>query len=140
MRSYQSLEKRDIEILRNTSLNVMRLTNALSTLIKKLPVISEYLSFKKNSCYPAGHYYSPIISVDDIKKREFEIWDKALIEGISGIDLQTENQIKLAAHNIYVLGQMWAFRRWELRKLFTLEEYIEIQTELIIGGIKGELR
>ena len=40
----------------------------------------------------------------------------------------------MAAHNIYVLGQMWAFRRWELRKLFTLEEYIELQTDLIIGG------
>ena len=49
----------------------------------------------------------------------------------------TKNQIKLAAHNIYVLGQMWAFRRWELRKLFTLEEYIDMQTETIIGGIKG---
>ena len=41
----------------------------------------------------------------------------------------------MAAHNIYVLGQMWAFRRWELRKIFTLEEYIEITNRLIIGGM-----
>ena len=34
---------------------------------------------------------------------------------------------------------MWAFRRWELRNLFTLEEYIDTQTELIIGGIRGGL-
>jgi predicted O-methyltransferase YrrM len=73
----------------------MRSKNQMSTLIKKLPVIGEYLNFKKNSCYPAGHYYSTIISVDDVKKREHEIWNKSLIEGINGIDLKTENQIKL---------------------------------------------
>lgn len=73
----------------------MKSTNALSTLITKLPVIGEYVTLKKNCCYPVGHYYSTIISVDDVKKREFEIWDKAVIEGINGIDLQTENQIKL---------------------------------------------
>ena len=37
----------------------------------------------------------------------------------------TESEIKLHAHNIYVAGQMWSFRRWILRKMFTLEEYIE---------------
>jgi predicted O-methyltransferase YrrM len=73
----------------------MKAKNALRTLIKKLPVIGEYVNFKKNSCYPAGHYYSTIISVDDVKKREFEIWDKAVFDGIGGIDLQTENQIRL---------------------------------------------
>ena len=79
-----------------------------------------------------------------VLKKELEMVDlfKQMMEGcVENKELfLTENQIKLAAHNIYVLGQMWAFRRWELRKLFTLEEYIEIQTELIIGGIKGGLR
>ena len=41
-------------------------------LIGKLPVLREYLNFKRNACYPAGHYYSPIISVENIKKREAE--------------------------------------------------------------------
>ena len=77
-----------------------------------------------------------------VLKKELEMVDlfKQMMEGcVENKELfLTENQIKLAAHNIYILGQMWAFRRWELRKLFTLEEYIEIQTELIIGGIKGD--
>ncbi len=70
----------------------------MNNLINKLPYLKELyqgLNFKKNSCYPAGHYHSPIISVDDIKKREVEIWDKSQTDGIIGIDLQTENQIKL---------------------------------------------
>lgn len=48
----------------------------------------------------------------------------------------TETQVKMLAHNIFVQGQMWSFRRWYLQKIYTLEEYIELQTDLIIKGIK----
>src|SRR3954466_1543713 len=48
----------------------------------------------------------------------------------------SENQIKMLSHNIYVQGQMWAFRRWVLRKMYTLEEYIELQIEFLIEGAK----
>ena len=50
--------------------------------------------FAKNSCYPPGHYYSPIISVDDVRKRESEIWGKVK-DGIKGIELNAEKQIGL---------------------------------------------
>lgn len=49
----------------------------------------------------------------------------------------TEKQIKMIAHNIFVQGQMWGFRRWALQKMYTLDEYIELQTELLLSGIKG---
>lgn len=39
------------------------------------------------------------------------------------------------AHNIMVTAEMWAFRRWSLRKRYTLEEYIREQTELILRAI-----
>ncbi|MBY0123278.1 TetR/AcrR family transcriptional regulator [Bacillus sp. S/N-304-OC-R1] len=48
----------------------------------------------------------------------------------------TEDRIKMIAHNIFVQGQMWAFRRWSLKKMYTLEEYIELQTELLFQGIR----
>jgi TetR/AcrR family transcriptional regulator, cholesterol catabolism regulator len=48
----------------------------------------------------------------------------------------TEKQIKMLAHNIFVQGQMWGFRRWALHKLYTLDEYIELQTNLILVGIR----
>ncbi|WP_066073729.1 TetR/AcrR family transcriptional regulator [Neobacillus soli] len=51
----------------------------------------------------------------------------------------SEKQVELIAHNIFVQGQMWGFRRWALRKLFTLEEYINLQTELLFTGIDGEV-
>ncbi|MHC0036549.1 TetR/AcrR family transcriptional regulator [Pseudoneobacillus sp. C159] len=49
----------------------------------------------------------------------------------------TENQVRMLAHNIFVQGQMWGFRRWALQKMYTLDEYIELQTELLFAGIKG---
>ncbi|MFL6555803.1 MAG: TetR/AcrR family transcriptional regulator [Bacillus sp. (in: firmicutes)] len=48
----------------------------------------------------------------------------------------SEKQIELISHTIIVEGQMWAFRRWALQKLFTLDEYIELQTEQLFNGIK----
>jgi TetR/AcrR family transcriptional regulator, cholesterol catabolism regulator len=50
----------------------------------------------------------------------------------------SEKQIELISHTIIVEGQMWAFRRWALQKLFTLDEYIELQTEQLFNGIKKE--
>ena len=47
----------------------------------------------------------------------------------------TGQQVKMIAHNIFVEGQMWGFRRWALRKMFTLDEYIALQIELLFSGI-----
>lgn len=49
----------------------------------------------------------------------------------------TEEQIKMMAHNIFVKGHMWAFRRWGLRNLFSIEEYIEVQTSLILKSVSN---
>ncbi len=43
--------------------------------------------------------------------------------------------LNLVGHNISVLGQMWAFRRWHVQHDFTIEEYISIQTDFILGLI-----
>jgi AcrR family transcriptional regulator len=64
----------------------------------------------------------------------FETVIKSCVEN-KELDL-TEKQIKMIAHNIFVQGQMWGFRRWALHKLYTLDEYIELQTDLLLVGIK----
>jgi AcrR family transcriptional regulator len=44
-----------------------------------------------------------------------------------------EATINLISHNISVLGHTWAFRRWYFAKNFTIEQYIEQQTEFIMS-------
>lgn len=61
---------------------------------------------------------------------------KCVENGVLNLD---ETQVKLIAHNIFVQGQMWAFRRWELQKLYRLDEYIDVQTKLLFFGIGGFL-
>ena len=66
--------------------------------LKKIPFINNIIYenelFRKNSCYQPGHFYSPIISVDEIKARENIIWSdtKPLLHAI---DLNTEEQSTL---------------------------------------------
>lgn len=77
----------------------MKLKKNIISLVNKLPYVrslyQENLSFKKKSFVPPGHYYSPIISVDEIKKREHEIWNKSETDGVLAINLNTQNQINL---------------------------------------------
>ncbi len=51
------------------------------------------------------------------------------------LDLKEEPEIKLLAHNIIVQGHMWTFRRWVLKKQYTLEQYTELQIEQLFKGI-----
>lgn len=46
-----------------------------------------------------------------------------------------EDQVRLVANNIMVLGQMWTFRRWVIHEDMDLDTYIKNQTELILNGI-----
>ena len=49
-----------------------------------------------------------------------------------------EHSIELAAHNISVLGHMWTFRRWFFGRHYTIEDYIRMQTDFILGMCKGK--
>lgn len=56
-----------------------------------------------------------------------------ILSGKGDIPALDHKTASLVGHNISVLGQMWAFRRWYLAKHFTIDEYIEYQTEFILG-------
>jgi len=61
-----------------------------------------------------------------------EILRKGIADGSISLD---EKHVKLMAQNIMVLGEMWVFRRWTLKKDYTLEEYTEKQTDLLLREI-----
>jgi predicted O-methyltransferase YrrM len=56
--------------------------------------------FRKNSYYPVAHYYSPIVSVEEVMKNTNQIWNGENIDGIAGINLNTESQIKLIEEDL----------------------------------------
>lgn len=48
-----------------------------------------------------------------------------------------DKTINLLGHNVSVLGHMWAFRRWNLKHDYSIEEYIATQTDFILGFAFG---
>ncbi|WP_438318961.1 TetR/AcrR family transcriptional regulator [Sporosarcina sp. FA9] len=65
----------------------------------------------------------------------------ALFENLLELCVKSEElrlekkNINLAAHHIVVQGQMWAFRRWALSANYSIEEYIQVQTDQLINGM-----
>jgi TetR/AcrR family transcriptional regulator, cholesterol catabolism regulator len=78
-----------------------------------------------------------------VLKKEIEMvaMFESVINGcVASGELKLEDhEVKLVAHNIFVQGQMWGFRRWALHKLYTLDQYIELQTSLLLNGIHKEV-
>lgn len=75
---------------------MMGLKSKLSKLLRKLKFIRDWRAgknFNKNSSFPAGHYYSPIVNLEKIRKREDQIWNIDLRP--DGIDLNTQTQLEL---------------------------------------------
>lgn len=48
-----------------------------------------------------------------------------------------ERSAELVAHNISVMGHMWTFRRWYLARHYSIEDYIRLQTDFILGMAAG---
>ncbi len=44
-----------------------------------------------------------------------------------------EQSLEIVAHNISVMGHMWTFRRWFLARHYSIDDYIELQTEFILN-------
>lgn len=49
----------------------------------------------------------------------------------------SKKEIKLLAHQIVLQGQAWSFRRWAWRKNFKIKDYIKMQTQILLNGIKA---
>lgn len=57
----------------------------------------------------------------------------ARLMGSGDLPRLDEKSLELAAHNITVMGHMWTFRRWFLARHYSIDDYIELQTEFILG-------
>ena len=69
--------------------------------------------------------------------------DQAFVETISHIvqkgcesgEFQT-NDPTIIANNVVIIGDQWALRRWFLQRRYSIEEYVQKQTEFVIRSLK----
>ncbi|MCF2494775.1 class I SAM-dependent methyltransferase [Dyadobacter chenhuakuii] len=82
----------------------------LKEVVKNLPVLGKWV--RKFNTYrtrvPAGHYYSPIVSVKDIKRREQQVYPLPCNK-LEGLDLAEEEQIALITYCFNSYYQELAF-------------------------------
>lgn len=84
--------------------------------------------------------FLPSESIKYILRKEMEM--VAMFETIlqkcveNGEFLLTKPEIDAIAHNIFVQGQMWGFRRWAMQKLYTIEEYTDLQLRYLLNGVR----
>ena len=64
-----------------------------------------------------------------------EILRRGLADGT--LHLDGPRATELMAHNIAVLGHMWTFRRWFLSRHYSLDEFIRLQTSLILSELSA---
>ena len=84
--------------------------------------------------------FLPVKWKDQVLENELNITDifiNALssLSGKNGFPVLEGKILNLVGHNISVLGHMWGFRRWHMQKNFSIEDYIKIQTDFILGQV-----
>ena len=78
--------------------------------------------------------YNERYIVYDSERRMINFFDSLLKTGIKSGEFKKHNSL-IKAHNIIVIANAWARRRWFLRRKFTIEKYIEEETKEIMQGI-----
>src|ERR1035437_68809 len=68
--------------------------NRLKKLIFSKQDLDILTKYKQNSCYPPGHYYSPIVDLESIKAKGKEIWPEIPLVPAE-IDLNANQQVEL---------------------------------------------
>lgn len=90
------------------------------------------IMYSESRSLPKPYLEYVLSKENDFVQYVMSIFSKALKEEHISI---CEDDIYLLTHNIIVQGHMWAFRGWALRKRYTLDKYIDIQSKTIIGSI-----
>jgi AcrR family transcriptional regulator len=134
---HEEVEARLKEILVNGVSGAVMLKAAIEGFLRVMDEMQDrvLLIYQEIKSLPKETMRYVLAKEEEITSFFEEILHRGRQDGSLKID---ERSVKLMAHNIMVLGEMWTFRRWSLRKHYTLEEYTEMQTSLILRELTGE--
>jgi hypothetical protein len=71
----------------------------------------------------------------DLEHSMVKMFEELLKDGCASGDFKIKD-ISMMANNIVILCDMWAIRRWDLRKNYTLNQYADIQIENILTSVR----
>ena len=113
---------------------------ALAEVIREYFLVCNRMSDHVLLMYQVTHFL-PLKWQEKVSKAELRITNlfiKAMRElrELGKLPQLNDDTINLIGHNISVIGHIWAFRRWYFAKHFTIDQYIEQQTEFIMSFLE----
>jgi TetR/AcrR family transcriptional regulator, cholesterol catabolism regulator len=107
------------------------LINSIKRFIACVDELQDYvlLIYQETKSLPPDALKIVLQEEEEITKLFEDVLERGRADG--SISIASQN-VKLFAHNIIVLGQMWTFRRWALHRHYSVEEYTERQTSLLL--------
>jgi AcrR family transcriptional regulator len=134
---HQELEERLLQVISEKQRGIDSLQAAMEHFFLVMEDMQDrvLLIYQETKSLPKDTL-SYVLSKEDQITKIFEgVLQRGREDGSIHLD---EKEVILMAHNIMVLGQMWAFRRWALAKDFSLEEFMHKQISLVIDQIRNE--
>jgi len=115
--------------------------NKIKSVLNRLPYIKTLHELNANSKFPAGHYYSTVVSLDEIKKRQKEIWKPVVDKKIPGIDLRVNAQLELLKTlSVYYLEMPFKAEKQEGFRYNFFNRYYEYTDGIILYSLIRHFR
>ncbi|MDG4657651.1 TetR/AcrR family transcriptional regulator [Ectobacillus antri] len=131
---YDNVKERLEQALSLDKVSVLSLRQAIANYFKVMDELQEEVLIMYQEARSLSKESIPYVLKKELEMVQmFEDLLRQCAED-EGISL-TEKEIGAIAHNIFVQGQMWGFRRWVMQKLYTLEEYTELQSNYLLYGM-----
>lgn len=113
---------------------------ALAEVIREFFLVCNRMSDHVLLMYQVTHFL-PLKWQEKVLEAELRITNLFIeamreLRALGKIPQLDDDTIILMGHNISVIGHTWAFRRWYFAKQFTIEQYIEQQTEFIMSSLE----
>jgi predicted O-methyltransferase YrrM len=91
---------------------------------------------EKNSLFPPGHFYSPVVSVEEIEKRQAQIWTDIHPESLEGIDLNVSRQLDIVKElEKFYLQMPFAETKKEGLRFYFDNEYYSYTDAFFLYGV-----
>ncbi len=104
--------------------------------LNKLPYVKTLHKLNSNSKFPAGHYYSSVVSLPYINTRQEEIWPTEIEKSVHGINLNEEFQLNYFKTLSESFSEMGIPEKKEPhRRYFFQNSYFSYGDGLILGAI-----
>ncbi|MGB3225805.1 MAG: TetR/AcrR family transcriptional regulator [Desulforhopalus sp.] len=117
---------------------------ALAEVIREYFLVCNRMSDHVLLMYQVTHFL-PLKWQEKVLEAELRITNLFIeamreLRTLGKIPQMDDDTIILMGHNISVIGHTWAFRRWYFAKQFTIEQYIEQQTEFIMSFLEKKIK